>query len=87
MLTHSATARRPTVPVLLVRFRAGVVRESQRVVHLVDLPTEGTMPQTLTARCGQSFTPGQAERMAGITGMPCLNCLTSRPPHQPAGSG
>lgn len=62
--------------ILLVRFRKGIVGESRRVVHVVPVPD--ATEDNLTAYCGQSFRPGEAE-MVGERGMPCVTCLASAP--------
>lgn len=74
-----------------VRFRKGVVGETRRTVHLVPLPqlaetTPGKaaakLPEQLTALCGQTFSPGEAEQLNEPRGMPCERCvLRARVPH------
>jgi hypothetical protein len=44
-----------------VRFRAGVVGLTRRVVHIVPVPADNEVPDRLTAYCGQPFERGQAE--------------------------
>jgi hypothetical protein len=63
-----------TRPVILVRFKPGVVGESRRTIHVVPIPN-GEVPIELTALCGQVFTPGAAERVNSPLGMPCDICL------------
>ena len=67
----------PAAAIILVRFRAGVVGERERVTHIVpvDADTPGPAPTVLTAYCGTEFRPGQAEPIDGIRGMPCEPCL------------
>lgn len=70
-----------------VRFRPGVVGETRRTVHLVPLPqhietTSGSAtasPEKLTALCGQTFAPGEAEQLNELRGMPCELCLLRAP--------
>lgn len=73
-------------PLAFVRFRSGVVVESRRKVHLVRLPPIlgapagiGEYAYVLTALCGQEFSPGEAELLPGMAGMPCENCLRLSP--------
>jgi hypothetical protein len=70
---------------ILARFRRGVVREAQRVCHIVPVP-EST-PDELTAYCGMSIRPGQAELVNGTQGMPCVLCLASLPRSHRIGPG
>ncbi|TWE29311.1 hypothetical protein [Prauserella muralis] len=49
--------------------------ETRRVCHVVPVPPGDTVPERLTAYCGQRFRPGQAELLTHITGMPCEACL------------
>lgn len=69
-----------------VRFRSGVVGETRRTVHLVELPAGvadtlalNELPHVLTALCGQGFAPGTADVLAGIAGMPCVDCVRRSP--------
>lgn len=74
-----------TRPVLLVRFLPGVIGESRRTVHVVPAPDGGAMPAVLTAYCGQTFGPGQAEHLDGPAGAPCERCFLTAPmPDVPA---
>lgn len=66
-------------PLLLVRFRRGVVGETKRVVHLVAAPDGGQVPEVLTAYCGTEFRPGETDLLPGIQGMPCELCLARAP--------
>jgi hypothetical protein len=63
--------------IILIRFRAGVVGERERVTHIVpvEVDTPGPAPTVLTAYCGTEFRPGQAEQIDGIRGMPCEPCM------------
>ena len=58
-----------------IRFRRGVVGETQRTCHLVPVSDPGTVPALFTALCGQQFMPGQTEQLAGFCAMPCVACL------------
>ncbi|MDT7804094.1 MAG: hypothetical protein QOI78_7527 [Actinomycetota bacterium] len=68
----------------LVRLRRGVVGESRRVCHLIPVPAAGAVPEHLTALCGESIRPGEAEVLDGLRGMPCHACLMA---HTPASGG
>jgi hypothetical protein len=68
-----------STPLLLVRFRAGVVGERARQCHIVPAPQGATMPTRLVALCGTEFAPGQAELLPRPMGMPCEACLLSVP--------
>ncbi|SFR20121.1 hypothetical protein SAMN04488564_105124 [Lentzea waywayandensis] len=63
-----------SMPVLLVRKRAGVVGETQRTCHLVPVPDDDTL-LALTAYCGELIYQGEAELLAQPSGMPCVGCL------------
>jgi hypothetical protein len=63
------------VPVWFVRFRSGVVGETLRVCHYVPIPNAGETPTILTALCGTTIGPGQADRLDKVQGMPCFSCL------------
>jgi hypothetical protein len=72
--------------VVAVRLRRGVelsngriAGETDRVVHLLPVPTTGTVPDHLAAFCGQAIWPGQAEHVAVGTGMPCMPCIRAIP--------
>jgi hypothetical protein len=64
-----------TRPVILVRFRPGVVGERRRTIHVVPIPEGDVPPVELTALCGQVFRPGTAERLDSSLGMPCDICF------------
>jgi hypothetical protein len=64
----------------LVRLRRGVVGESRRVCHLIPVPAPGPVPEHLTALCGESIFPGEAEVLDGVRGMPCHACLVESAP-------
>lgn len=52
-----------------------VVGESDRSVHLFPLPSSGPRPAGLTALCGLVITPGTADLVHEVTGMPCEECF------------
>lgn len=75
-------------PFVLVRFRVGIVGETRRTTHLVEIPPEdlpstpvtiGDHIRVITALCGQSFAPGEAELLPRLMGMPCEACLRRSP--------
>lgn len=75
-----------SAPLVFVRFRAGVVGESRRAVHLMflhaRLSDSAAIPdraRVLTALCGQPFSPGEAEILPSKGGMPCETCLRLSP--------
>jgi hypothetical protein len=61
--------------VMWVRFLPGVVGLTRRVVHVVPVPTNGAVPERLTAYCGQPIERGVAELLAQPAGAPCVACL------------
>lgn len=61
-------------PVVLVRYRSGVVGETARTVHLVPLPAAGPQSDTTVALCGARLQPEQIEMMNPGEGMPCTGC-------------
>lgn len=63
-----------TAPVLLVRYRPGVVKETMRTVHVVALPSDG-QADALTAGCGAILIPRDLEIVAPGEGMPCTSCV------------
>jgi len=72
----------------LVRYRRGVVGESKRTVHLVPI-TGSTLdvtqvPGVIEALCGLVFSPGEAEALPEISGMPCVDCMALAEPEVPA---
>lgn len=78
-------AHRPAAPpseagLVAARLRRGIVLpsgritgETDRAVHLFPLPTG--VPDHLTALCGLVITPGMADMLTAIVGMPCPACL------------
>jgi hypothetical protein len=75
------------VPLMFVRFRAGVVGESRRVTHLVpyqQIDGDPVHPGVLTALCGQTLSPRDCDVLVIIGGAPCVDCLRRSP--GPAGA-
>lgn len=75
-----------STPLVFVRFRAGVVGESRRAVHLMfvhdrlrDSVAIPDRARALTALCGQKFSPGEVEILSSMGGMPCETCLRLSP--------
>jgi hypothetical protein len=63
-------------PVLLVRYRAGVVGETRRTVHVVALlPDSRSAQGMLTALCGALLSAAKLEIVAFREGMPCPACV------------
>jgi hypothetical protein len=84
-------------PVVLVRYRVGVVGETSRTVHVVALPTV-VRTGVVRALCGAVLISGDLEAVALGEGMPCIACvlhcvtsaeeLSSSPDHaDPPGTG
>jgi hypothetical protein len=65
--------------ILLVRLRAGVVGERERVCHVVPAPDRDAVPGALVAYCGLRIAPGTADLLAAPAGMPCVGCLVRMP--------
>ncbi len=61
-------------PVVLVRYRPGVVGETARVVHVVSLPT-GEQAGVVGAVCGVTLLLEDIETLTPGVGMPCTVCL------------
>ncbi len=59
-------------PVVLLRYRGGVVRQTARTVHLVPLPLGN---ETGVALCGALLCPDQMEMVTPGQGVPCSPCL------------
>jgi hypothetical protein len=72
-------------PLLLVRFKPGVVGETKRVCHLVPTPEGDMVPDMLIAFCGTEIRPGEADLLPRIMGMPCESCLARAPVAGPFG--
>jgi hypothetical protein len=58
-----------------VRYRRGVVGETQRSCHLVPTPSADAVPEFLIALCGQKFGSGTVDLLQLFTGMPCTQCV------------
>lgn len=59
------------VPVtLFVRPLPGLVGERDRMVHVVPLSTDDSVPAALAAYCGLRFAPRTTEALPGPRGMP-----------------
>lgn len=67
----------PTV--LLLRYRRGLVGESRRLVHIATVPNDDVPLESVTAYCGHSFVPGEAELVGEGQGAPCFACLIKAP--------
>ncbi|MGH3697521.1 MAG: hypothetical protein ACRDRX_26670 [Pseudonocardiaceae bacterium] len=61
-------------PLVLLRYRPGIVGETARTVHLAPLPTDGT--GAISAYCG-ALHPDQVETVTPGHGMPCTRCVLS----------
>ena len=73
-----------TEALLLVRLRASRpdgtrVGERERTCHLVPFSPSEAVPEVLTAYCGLPITPGVAESLDRLLGMPCEACLARSP--------
>lgn len=75
MNTQAVPAAADQGPLLVVRFKRGLVGETRRTCHLVPVATDGPVPIVLIALCGQEFRPGQAEVLEVSSGMPCTDCV------------
>lgn len=64
-------------PVMLVRYRPGVVGETARTVHLVPLPVGGPAG-AVAALCGTLLRREDVEPVTPGQGMPCTLCVLSR---------
>lgn len=83
----TGTGARPVVavdtrPVVLLRYRSGVVRQSARTVHLAPLPP-GDVGE-IRALCGALLPWDRVETLSPGQGMPCTSCLLS--PRLPGGT-
>jgi hypothetical protein len=63
----------PTV--VLVRYRQGVVGETSRTVHVVELSPAAAQAVAVRARCGAVLIPEDLELVTLGEGMPCLGCV------------
>ncbi|QUQ63796.1 hypothetical protein [Kutzneria sp. CA-103260] len=72
----SDSDRRESSPVfVLVRLRRGVVGESQRTTHLVDVTAVDRGFSWIKALCGERMVVGETDLLTDLTGMPCESCL------------
>jgi hypothetical protein len=68
------------VTYVFARYKPGVViRESERVAHVLTIPDHGSKSEALTALCGQQFPPGVMEQLEPWAGMPCIGCTLNMP--------
>lgn len=74
--TAGHTAVLGTRPVMLLRYRPGVVGETARTVHLVALP-QGETGAAGVALCGALLRPNLMEMVIPGHGAPCNLCLLS----------
>ena len=59
----------------LVRVRRGVVGESRRTTHLVDMTAVDRGSGSLQALCGEWLAAGDTDLLVDLIGMPCESCL------------
>lgn len=62
-------------PVVLVRYRPGVVGETARSVHVVPLTTGG---RAVRALCGAVLVLAEMDMVTPGEGMPCTACVLDR---------
>lgn len=67
-VARDAAAQGEGLPVIKIRYRSGVVGETQRVVHAATFADESV----ITA-CALSIPVAQVERIE-VGGMPCMQC-------------
>ncbi|MGH3692412.1 MAG: hypothetical protein ACRDRX_00125 [Pseudonocardiaceae bacterium] len=65
-------------PVILVRYRPGVVGETARIVHLVPVHPGAQTGAAGVALCGTLLRPELVETPTPGHGMPCSQCLLSQ---------
>jgi hypothetical protein len=65
-------------PVVLVRYRPGVVGETARVVHVVPVPLGAQMDVAGVAFCGALLRLELVETVRPNQGMPCSWCVLSQ---------
>ena len=70
----------PVAYLIAVRYRRGVVGETQRSCHLALVPDGIPGPGAFTVLCGQQFTQEQIEQVEMFSGMPCVACLIHATP-------
>lgn len=78
--THGDKTTGPTVvtqagPMVLVRYRPGVIGNTARIVHAVALPTVVQTATVITALCDTVLRAGDLETVALGEGMPCIACV------------
>lgn len=67
-----------TRPLVLLRYRPGVIRQSARTVHQAPLPNSGA--GEIRTLCGALLPIDHVEMVTLSRGMPCTMCLLSPPP-------
>ncbi|MGH3836851.1 MAG: hypothetical protein ACRDSF_14315 [Pseudonocardiaceae bacterium] len=77
-------------PVVLVRYRPGVVGETARIVHVVAAHPGAQTDVAGVALCGTRLRPDLVETVTPGQGMPCSLCVLSQasatlPPVPPCG--
>jgi hypothetical protein len=60
---------------IIARLKAGLVRETRRIVHMFRLLPGVPLGHALTARCGETLSIADTEWLSAGTGMPCESCL------------
>lgn len=71
---HSAGAVVAARPMVLVRYRPGLVGETARTVHVVPLPPD-ERAGAVGALCGAALMPHDIETVTPGEGMPCTVCV------------
>ncbi|HKR51963.1 MAG TPA: hypothetical protein VJT72_20775 [Pseudonocardiaceae bacterium] len=64
-------------PVMLVRYRPGVIGETARTVHVIPLPT-GEQAGAVSTLCGTTLMHGDIEIVGAGEGMPCTLCVVNQ---------
>jgi hypothetical protein len=64
-------------PVMLVRYRPGVIGETARTVHVVPLPTAPGQAGAVGALCGAVLILDDIETVTPGLGMPCTVCIVN----------
>ncbi|SDQ34935.1 hypothetical protein [Actinopolyspora saharensis] len=72
---------------VVVRYRAGIVGETQRQVHLTTLDDSDPAPTEWRTHCGIGIPAEQAEISELPAGMPCLPCLMRSPELRESAAG
>lgn len=60
---------------IAVRYAPGVIAESQRQVHMAELPADTGIPRNWLTYCGIEIPSRLAEVSEQPAGMPCMRCL------------